>query len=768
MAPASALGKLSAPDAFAAFDRLYKAGRTIEAERIFQAALQTYPRHPYSLLLRGVMAQRAGKGDAVELLMQAANANDQEADFHNNLGNALAAAGRADAALPQYEKALALDPDSVEVLFNLANTLAALQRFDAATAAYEKVIALRPDYAEAHYNFGNILYQSGRTGEAMTRFETAVALQPNSAEARNNLGVVLNDLKRYDEAAAQFKKALAIAPHYPDAHSNIGMVLAAQDRDAEAIPHFEKAIALQSDFVVAINNLGNALFRLDRYGEARVQFERALSLAPGSADIANGLGATLYRLGLWTEAMALLERAVALRPRFADAWLNMAKACNDQRLDERALICCDNVLAIEPDNVDAHNNRGIALAALNRFDEAIESYQRALAIQPNLAEVRFNIGSALIYRGRSGEGMDFLDQAIALEPRRPKYRLSHVLTRRVTAGDPRLGELEALARDTAGMSDEARTDLHFALAKAYGDTGHHDRSFAELLAGNALKRKSVAYDEAATLRNLSHFAAAWPRHVVDDWRGRGNPSDRPIFILGMPRSGSTLVEQILASHPAVAAGGEVWMFQSAATGAFGPLEDFDPARIPAEHRGALLGRIAERYLSALGSLAPGAQRITDKMPSNFAFAGLIHLAFPNARIVHTRRNALDIGLSCFSTLFASGVPFSYDLGEIGRYYRAYDRLMRHWRAVLPPSAILDLDYEMLVSDFEAQARRLIDYCGLPWDDACLAFHKTQRPVRTASASQVRQPLYGTSVDRWRAVDPALLAPLRAALEGPAA
>ncbi len=768
-ASVSARGKLSAPDAFAAVDRLYKAGRKVEAERICQAALLTHPHHPYSLLLRGVMAQRAGKGgEAVELLMRAANANDQEADFHNNLGNALAAVGQTEAALSQYERALALDPDSVELLFNLANTLATLQKLDAATAAFEKVLAIRPEYAEAHFNFGNLLYQSGRADDALVHFRAAVAIQPNSAQARNNLGVILDDLKRYDEAMAQFKAALAINPHYPDAHSNLGMELATLGRDAEAIPCFEKSIALNPEFVVAINNLGNALLRLGRFGEAKVQFERALSLSPGSAEINNGLAVTLYKSGRWNEALRLLERAVALSPRLADAWLNMAKICNEQRFDERALICCNNALVIEPDNADAHNNRGIALAALNRFDEAIENYSRALAIDPKLAEVRFNIGSALIYQGRSGEGMDFLDQAIALEPRRPKFRLSHVLTRRVTAGDRRIDELEALARDVTGMDDDARVDLHFALAKAYADTGRHQQSFAELLVGNALKRKGVNYDEAATLRNLDHFAAAWPSHIVEGWRGRGNPSDRPIFILGMPRSGSTLVEQILASHPAVSAGGEVWIFQNAATEALGSLVDLDPARIPAEERKALLDRIADRYLSSLNALAPGAPRITDKMPSNFAFAGLIHLALPNARIVHTRRNALDIGLSCFSTLFASGVPFSYDLGEIGRYYRAYDRLMQHWRTVLPASAILDVDYEVLVSDFEVQARRLIAYCGLPWDDACLAFHTTQRPVRTASSSQVRQPLYGTSVDRWRAVDPALLEPLRAALEGPAA
>ncbi len=754
---------MPAAEAFAKVARLAQTGRTAEAESLFQATLAAYPDHPYSLLMQGILAHRSGNDErATELLTRAAARGDQDADFHNNLGNALVEVGRADAARGQFERALALKPDSAEILYNLGNALTLIRDFASAVTAFERAVALKPGYADAHVSLGNLLASLGRAEEALAHFREAVAIQPNSDEAHNNLGFVLSDLGRTDEAIAEFERAITINPRLAHAHNNLGNAYLAQGSETKALACYQAALKLDPAYVKAINNMGTALCRLGRCDEAKTHLERGLVLAPQSAEINNGLGNALQKLGLWEESLACYERAIALSPDYADAWTNLAAAYNDRGLHEKAVTCCDRALAIDPRSTEALTNRGVALVALDRLDQAIDSYRQALAIDSRLADVHGNIGSALVERGRMDEAIEHFDRAIALEPRRPKFLLCHVLTKRVTAGDPRLAALEALARDEAGLTDEARIDLHFALGKAYGDIGRHDNAFAALVTGNAVKRKSLNYDEAATLNRLDGFARAWPRPVIESRSGAGNPSHLPIFILGMPRTGSTLVEQILASHPAVAAGGELNIFQSDAIAVLGPLERFRPAEIAAERRAALIGAIADRYLAALGVFAPGVSRITDKTPGNFAFVGLIHLAFPNARIIHTRRNALDTCLSCFSSLF-TGVQFSYDLGEIGRYYRAYDRLMRHWRTVMPATAILDVGYEDLVSNFEAQARRIVDFCGLPWDEACLSFHKTQRPIRTASAAQVRQPLYNTSVARWRAIDPALLAPLREAL-----
>jgi len=255
---------------------------------------------------------------------------------------------------------------------------------------------------------------------------------------------------------------------------------------------------------------------------------------------------------------------------------------------------------------------------------------------------------------------------------------------------------------------------------------------------------------------LRDTASVFSAELIRRNEGLGDPSADSIFIVGMPRSGTTLVEQVLASHPEVFAAGEVMNFREAmeAVAAF-------PEAMPSL-TAEQLREIGARYAKSMRALAPTAERITDKMPSNFRFVGLIHLALPNARIIHVRRDPIDTCLSCYSKIFTGDQPFSYDLGELGRFYRAYEALMAHWRRVLPEGAMIEVQYEELVADFEKQARRIVDYCGLAWDERCLAFHETKRPVLTASAVQVRQPLYRSAVGKWRPYA-ALLAPLLDAL-----
>jgi hypothetical protein len=324
-----------------------------------------------------------------------------------------------------------------------------------------------------------------------------------------------------------------------------------------------------------------------------------------------------------------------------------------------------------------------------------------------------------------------------------------------------LAALHALENDLASLSGEQQIPLHFALGKAYADLGEHPRSFAYLLKGNALKRAGVRYDEAATLKRFERIQAAFTSELLREKAGAGDGSTAPVFVLGMPRSGTTLVEQILASHSKVFGAGELDAFgravASIATVNGVAFPEF-ASTISAEG----LRSLGESYVERLSRAPAAAGRIVDKMPSNFAFVGLIHLALPHARIIHTRRDPLDTCLSCFSILFTSEHAHAYDLGELGRFYRGYASLMTHWRNVLPPGVMLEVQYEDVVDDLEGQARTIIAHCGLEWEDSCLAFHATQRPVETASARQVRQPIYRSSVGRWRSYA-GLLQPLRRAL-----
>ena len=324
--------------------------------------------------------------------------------------------------------------------------------------------------------------------------------------------------------------------------------------------------------------------------------------------------------------------------------------------------------------------------------------------------------------------------------------------------------MEELAQQISSLSNEEQMRLHFALGKALADLGRHDQSFGHLLAGNTIKRQQIVYEEEKVLRSFERAQAEFTPKLVQDSRGLGHPSPVPVFIVGMPRSGTTLVEQMLASHPKVFGAGEVDYFADA----LAELRGSAGAPLGLAHEvprvvGAELRQLGAAYFERISAEAPAAQRITDKMPQNFRLAGLIHLALPNARIIHCRRDPIDTCLSCFSLLFAGEQPYSYELGELGRFYRGYERLMEHWRRVLPKEVMLEIDYEDLVTDFENRARQILAHCDLEWNDACLTFYKTQRPVNTASMIQVRRPIYRSSIGRWRPYE-RMLGPLLEALE----
>jgi hypothetical protein len=292
--------------------------------------------------------------------------------------------------------------------------------------------------------------------------------------------------------------------------------------------------------------------------------------------------------------------------------------------------------------------------------------------------------------------------------------------------------------------------LHFTLGKAYEHIGKFDSAFEHFLSGNALKRGQIAYTEAVTLGRMERTRAIFSRDFMKRHEASGEPSRAPVFVVGMARSGTTLIEQILASHPAVFGAGELQFFEQAAN-AVGNMMPGAP-RFPdmaSDFRAEHFRSLARRYLEQLLPRAPAASRIVDKMPANFHFIGLIHLALPNATIIHAVRDPLDTCVSCFSVNFTYAQPHTFDLAELGRHYRRYRDLMAHWHDVLPPGRVIDVPYEALIGDLDGAARRIVAACGLDWDPRCLDFHRTERPIRTTSSVQVRQPIYNSSIGRWR-------------------
>lgn len=555
---------------------------------------------------------------------------------------------------------------------------------------------------------------------SQTERSTGTAPSPRAegaSEAASHFGKgnALLTQGRAAESIGHYERSLGLDPYQPDAHNNLGLALTALSRITEAISHYERALVLNPDHLQANSNLGVLHAQQGRPGDAIVCYEKVLAIEPDHAEAHNNLAILLVQLGRLDEAVAHFERALAVRP----------------------------------DHAEYHYNLGVAFWAQGRLDDAAARYEQALAIQPNHAAAHNSTGNILKLQGRFDAALFHYDQAIAAKPDFAEAHFSRSELRKFKSGEQELVVLEKLAT-SGGCSPVKAPFFHFAAAKAWEDCGRYDRAFEHFRTGNALRRRQIEYREADHAALVRRIKAVFEPVLFDRLAGEGEASSAPVFVLGMPRSGSTLVEQILSSHPQVYGAGELDAFSKAMQrelAGSGSGSDYPESARSLD--GIVARRIGRQYLAQLPAAANQAARVVDKMPDNFFNAGLIHLALPNARIIHTIRNPMDTCWSCYSRLFTAGQPFSYDLPELARYYRRYEELMAHWRAVLPSNVMIDVSYEDVVEDLEGQARRLIKFCGLAWDDRCLSFHRNSRTVKTASSVQVRQPLYRTSLQRWR-------------------
>jgi Tfp pilus assembly protein PilF len=459
---------------------------------------------------------------------------------------------------------------------------------------------------------------------------------------------------------------------------------------------------------------------------------------------------------------ALLE----IEPHHAKGLMDLANLLRLKQHNREAQSLFWRVLALDPTHPEAYCGLGTVLRRLGQYGEAEAAFKQACALRPGYADALTGLGSVYLESGNLNAAREVFSQAMAVAPERPIVLYNLAMAGKVRSGDPVLANLEALTQRENSLPSRAREQMHFALAKAYEDTGDRERGFNHQLQGNAIRRRRASYDEAHRMDLFESIRRVFSPELFAAARGLGDPSDTPIFIVGMPRSGSTLIEQILSSHPKIFGAGERYTFPDCVDHVHRRLPPSwtfpNPEAIMAP---GLLRELGSAYVQQVRPLAPDAPKIVDKLLGNFRFVGLIHLALPNARIVHAMRDPIDTCLSNFSRLYGDReVEFTYDLAELGRYYRAYETLMAHWRRVLPPGAMLDVRYESVVRDFGSMAPRIVAHCGLEWDDRCVVFHETKRPVNTASVVQVRQPLYQSSVGRWRP-NQELLQPLLTALAG---
>ena len=590
-------------------------------------------------------------------------------------------------------------------LFSSGQTQEALDAIDALIKDYPNEPLL--------FNIGGVFYkQTGQLDEAIKRFEKAITINPDYAEAHNNLGVTLQNLGLMDEAIASYKKAITSNPDYAEAHNNLGVTLQNLGLMDEAIASYKKAITSNPDYAEAHNNLGNIFKELEQLDAAVKSYEKVSAINPDYPEAHYNLGNTLVELGQLEDATKSYEKVIAINPNYPEA----------------------------------HYNLGNTLVELGQLEDANKSYEKVIAINPNYPEAYFNLGSSLQQLGKLDQAIKCYEKAISIRPNYSGayYNLSYL--KKYIASDPQISKMQSLlSSDNITQSD--RIDLYFALAKVNENLDNQDELFKYLHEANSLRKEELNYslDRSKTLfSNVKEiFSAPYPD--IEKSLSSEPSTFKPIFIVGMPRSGSTLVEQIMSSHHAVHGAGELTNLPTI----IGPIAtdhlNQGINKLPEE---SFLS-IREQYLDVLANLNVSESVIINKLPLNFLYIGFILTSFPEAKIIHMKRDARAVCWSIYKSNFRNtGNGYSYNFDDLAGFYGLYTDLMDFWHQLFP-DRIYDMCYEDLTTNQEEETRKLLQYCELDWDKNCLSFHKNKRAVKTASAVQVREKMYQGSSEAWK-------------------
>ena len=698
---------------------LYNQGEMAQTERQCRIALQAFPRSVTLLNLLGAAFQMQGKLDfAASAFAKAIELNPKDAQLHNNYGVVLLALSSFDKARACFLKALKLMPDYVEAHNNLGNALRSLEQLDAALTIYDKAIAIQPAYGQAHYNRGVTLQQMQQMSAALVSYEHALAVQPEFIEAHINRGAIFQQLGKTDDAIASYELALEIDPDHAETHNNMGIIYAGTDDHERAQTYYEKALALKPDYVEGYINLATMLFNRDHIGAAIAHIETALGHDAKDAMAHNLYGLLKNAQGDVAGALASYATAIAQNSDFAEPHINKGLALQQSGAHTAALAAFDRAIKINPDHAEAYNNKAVTLQELGRFDAALASYDQAITLAPDYALAYFN---------RSN------------------------LIKDIAPNDPMLANMERLFADH-NTDRNARKKLGFALGATHEKMANYDTSFRFLQQANDLRKAESDYhieDDRILFTMITDSYRLFQPHCPEIKNTQTKDVIQPILIVGMPRSGTSLAEQILASHPDVHGAGELdtlnTLFETLFISPDQKLSPKDMAQLVASETET----IRAQYFETLTTCADGASVVTDKLPLNFRWAGFIKQIFPEAKIIHLKRDPRAICWSIYKHEFASkGNGFAYDIDDLANFYRLYADLMEVWHRLLQDN-IYELNYERLTQSQEEETRALLAFCDLAWAPQCLDFHKTERAVQTASNVQVRKKLYKGSSDAWR-------------------
>ena len=620
--------------------------------------------------------------------------------------------GEAESAEAICAGALDQYPGDANFLCLSARALVKLRRFDEANARIERALSIFPEFERAYELRGELLFAKGELPAAAEAFQQALKLDPKRQRIRVKLGQVFLRLGRVEEARALKGEIIKSSADNKDIAK--AAELEKEEKFAEAEKIYRRILARHPDNVSAMRLWAALGVRQKQYADAEVLLKKAVELAPDFALAWADLWIVQFEQEKSEDAIKSAKRLINLEPRRANGHLLLGSAHMSAGHHQDALESYDNALEITPDHVGAWCGKGNVSRTIGDQDGAISAFRKSIKANPLFAEAYWNLANLKTFRFEDSE----VDDMLAL------------------VGDERI-------------PNEGQVQLNNALGLEFDGRKEYDRAFEFIDRGNKLRREREFYDRVQNEEMIDMSIEAFSRQFLEDNYGHGDPEPAPIFIVGLPRSGSTLLEQILSSHSKVDGTHELrdlalTIRSNREMSGRGAQYPKSVANIDQDGFKCLGSEYIERTLRHRG----GRPFFTDKNPNNHVHVGLLHLILPNAKIINARRHPLDSCLGSYKQLFAEGQSFSYDLVELGEHFLQYQRLMDHWHEVLP-GKVLDVQYEEVVADLEGQVRRILEYCELGWEDTCLRFHETSRPVKSASSEQVRRPIYSSSVNTWR-------------------